>query len=274
MPRILALSSQVARGHVGLSAMIPAFHALGHDVIALPTVVLSNHPGHVASAGTRIAAETLRDMLDALWRNNWMDDVAAVVTGYLPTPDHVALAHELVGRLRARRTVLYLCDPVLGDDRPGIYIDPLAAALIRDRLAPVADVLTPNRFETGWLTGTRPGALGDVAETARALAGARLVAVTSASTLSGEVVNLLLHGETRMRATVPWLDGVPHGTGDLFAALLLGHLLDGESDTDAFARAVSGVDHVVRASAGADELRLVATVQAAAGAGSLALAPL
>ena len=39
-------------------------------------------------------------------------------------------------------------------------------------------------------------------------------------------------------------------------------------------RAVSGVDHVVRASAGADELRLVATVQAAAGAGSLALAPL
>lgn len=278
MPRILAISSQVARGHVGLSAMLPALHALGHETIALPTVVLSNHPGHPASAGTNIAVETLDAMLDAIWRNGWMDDVSAVITGYLPTPGHVGLAISTLDRLGERKRVLVICDPVLGDDGPGVYIDPLAAALIRDRLAPLADVLTPNRFEAGWLTGTRPMTLVEVTDAAVALAGARsgrrLVAVTSAASDAGHVTNLLVDGEIRLRADVPWVAGVPHGTGDLFAALFAGHLLDGESGTAAFARAVSGVDHVVRASAGADELRLVSTIAAAAAAGSIALAPL
>jgi pyridoxine kinase len=87
-----------------------------------------------------------------------------------------------------------------------------------------------------------------------------------------EVVNLMVHGNTRLRATVRWQDRVPHGTGDLFAALLLGHLLDGESDRAAFARTVSGVDLVVTASAGHDELRLAATLPAAAAASSCEVA--
>lgn len=273
MPRILALSSQVARGHVGLSAMVPALHALGHEVTALPTVVLSNHPGHPSSAGTRIPAETLGRMLDALWRNGWMEEVAAVVTGYLPAPDHVELAVATVRRLGARRRPLYLCDPVLGDDAPGIYIDPLAAALIRDRLAPLADVLTPNRFETGWLTGSRPETRNEVAGAALRLAGSRLVAVTSATAGDGRIENLLVRGGNRVRAAVPWLAGVPHGTGDLFAALLIGHLLDGQGEREAFACAVAGVDLVVRASAGRDELDLVSTVGAAARAAACPLDP-
>jgi pyridoxine kinase len=271
MPRILALSSQVARGHVGLSAMVPALNSLGHEVIALPTVLLSNHPGHPTSAGQRIDADVLGKMTDALAANGWLDDLAAVVTGYLPAPEHVAFAAELVQRVRERRRVIYLCDPVLGDDGPGLYIDPLAAAMIRDRLAPLADIVTPNRFEAGWLAAARPRGFEEVVDCVHAFAGQRLVAVTSADVSSRGVLNLLHHGATQMRATVPWQARVPHGTGDLFAALLLGHLLDGESDAAAFARSVAGVDQVVRASAGADELNLVATLGTAAGAGSWAL---
>ena len=51
MARVLALSSYVAFGSVGLAAIVPALHWLGHEVIALPTVVLSNHPGYPRFAG-------------------------------------------------------------------------------------------------------------------------------------------------------------------------------------------------------------------------------
>ena len=56
MARVLALSSYVAFGSVGLAATVPALHWLGHEVIALPTVVLSNHPGYPRFAGESIPA--------------------------------------------------------------------------------------------------------------------------------------------------------------------------------------------------------------------------
>ncbi len=55
MARILAISSHVAHGHVGLGAIVPALNRLGHEVIALPTVLLSNHPRHKQCAGEPVA---------------------------------------------------------------------------------------------------------------------------------------------------------------------------------------------------------------------------
>ena len=84
MARVLAVSSQVVRGHVGLSAAVPALQRLGHEVWPVPTIVLSNHPGHPHAAGTEIEPGVLDAMLDALDRNGWLGEVDAVLTGYLP----------------------------------------------------------------------------------------------------------------------------------------------------------------------------------------------
>ena len=56
------------------------------------------------------------------------------------------------------------------------------------------------------------------------------------------------------------LVGPPHGAGDCFAALFLGHYLKSRSVEAALARAVSGIHAVLTASAaaGAAELRIVA----------------
>ena len=131
MARILAISSQVARGTVGLSIIVPALHALGHEVIALPTVILSNHPGHAHSAGQPVAPHTLHKMLDALKANGWLTGINAVLTGYLPSIEHVAFAATAIKSAHAanpRKRVMVLCDPVLGDDPKGLYIDARAAA--------------------------------------------------------------------------------------------------------------------------------------------------
>ena len=97
MATVLAMSSMVARGHVGLGAITPALQLQGHEVIALPTVVLSNHPAHRDVARLEVPASRLEAMLDALEANGWLGSVDAVLTGYLPTVSHVEFARQARG---------------------------------------------------------------------------------------------------------------------------------------------------------------------------------
>ena len=123
MATIIALSSAVAHGHVGLSAAVPVLQALGHEVTALPTIILSNHPGWPHVAGRQIAPEDLTAMIDALDRNGWLGAHTECLTGYLPTPEHVAVAASLIDRLRAGTgTVRVTVDPILGDHPKGLYV--------------------------------------------------------------------------------------------------------------------------------------------------------
>lgn len=147
MARVLVISSQVARGSVGLNAVLPALAAYGHEAIALPTVLLSNHPGHGRFAGERIDPTMLGRMVDALDANGWLDEVAAVLTGYLPSAAHVGFAAKALAMVQARNPAARLfCDPVLGDDPKGLYIAEEAAHALRDALVPLAEFTFPNRF--------------------------------------------------------------------------------------------------------------------------------
>lgn len=223
MPRIIAISSAVAHGHVGLSAAQPVLGALGHEVTALPTVLLSNHPGWSHVAGQRTAPADLSKMIDAIEANGWLPDHAAFLSGYLPSPDHVDVAAGLVARLRAAAPgIRIVVDPILGDAPKGLYIAEDAAIALRDRLVPLADTLTPNLFELGWLTGkpveTLEAAL-TAAQTLRDIAGAT-IHVTSPPLTDTEtgVLSVGPSGATLYRT--PMLEEIPNGVGDTFSALI------------------------------------------------------
>jgi pyridoxine kinase len=264
---ILAISSQVVRGSVGLSVIVPALQSLGHRVWPMPTIVLSNHPGHTQTAAVQTPPERMRAMFDALVANGWLGEIDAVLSGYLPTPAHVELTAEIVKSIQAidrtkvrhnRPRVHYLCDPVLGDDPKGLYIDPAAAAAIRDHLLPLADTITPNRFELSWLSGRAVGSTAETVTAARQLAVPNVVA-TSIPSHAGRLANVAVGPHTIDVAEVNKLSGVPHGTGDLFGALYLsGAVLSsvGQRTLDA---ASAGVASVIEASHGQTELTLLAT---------------
>jgi pyridoxine kinase len=262
MARVLAISSQVARGHVGLSAIVPALQGLGQEVIGLPTVLLSNHPGHKVVAGERMAPALLRRMLDALEANGWLGEIEAVLTGYLPSTEHVRFAVEAIGRVKAQAgSVRTLVDPVLGDDDKGLYIDSGAAAAIRDELVGLADVVTPNAFEFEWLTNMPVGSAVEAVGAAGRLA-AGVVLVTSVP--SGvDVLDTVLAPKmgNAISCRVRRQPRVPNGTGDFLAGLYLGHelKLGIARAPEALALTVAGVDAVIAASAGRDELRIVET---------------
>lgn len=268
MARILALSSYVASGHVGLAAVVPALQRLGHEVIALPSIVLSNHLGHAYWAGRAVAVDELSAMLDALKRNGALAGLEAVLTGFLPSADHVGLAARTVLDIREQcGDVPYLCDPVLGDAPGGLYICRAAAEAVAGKLAPLATYLTPNRFEAEFLFGAVDlNGKNDAASRVAVPKGCRLLAVTSAAVQGERLVSRCITGGTTIACAVSHRARVPHGTGDLFAALLLGHILNGIGEQEAFARAVSGVDVVIAASEGRDSLAIVSALDAAAAA--------
>ncbi|MEQ5871385.1 bifunctional hydroxymethylpyrimidine kinase/phosphomethylpyrimidine kinase [Sagittula sp. NFXS13] len=206
MARILILSSEVACGHVGLSAGQPVLQRLGHSVTGLPTIMLSNHPGFAHVAGDRVPVERLRAMVDALADNGWLGAHDAVQTGYLPSPEHVDFACELIDRMRALRPGLrVIVDPVLGDDPGGLYVSQDTAMTMRESLISRADIVTPNRFEAEWL-GHVLNQTARVVETS-ARAGARFGALDRSA-----------DGATFY--PVAKQANVPQGTGDMLAALI------------------------------------------------------
>jgi pyridoxine kinase len=260
MARVLALSSHVAYGTVGLAVTVPALQALGHETIVLPTIVLSNHPGYARFSGEQVPPATLAQIIDSLAANGWLAGVDAILTGYLPSEAHVDLAGKLVARVRAANPSAYfVCDPIFGDEPDGLYLDAPAAA-IREHLLPQCNLATPNRFELSWLVDAPVASVAEAVTAARALAVPAVLA-TSVPAGAGDLASLLVWGEAASACQVPRRGHAPHGTGDLLAALLLGHLLNRRDPTSALGCAVAAVAGSIEASGEQDELSL-------AGAGS------
>ncbi len=276
MATVLALSSQVVHGHVGLSAIVPVLQRLGHDVWPMPTIVLSNHPGHKRAIATHLPVNTLEGIVDALDANGWLSSVDAVLTGYMPSVEHVAVAARAVARVRDYKPdAIVLVDPIMGDDPKGLYIDPKAAVSIRDLLVPLATMIVPNRFELAWLTGVEVTSPEQAAGAARRLAPSRVIATSIPDGLD-DIANVVVSRgrDVAQVCRVQRLADVPHGTGDMLSALYLGHLLHSGEHETLLGRAVGGVAHAIAASRGEEELRLIAALDRAIAATPLASASL
>lgn len=252
MALVLAMSSWVSAGHVGLSAMAPVLQSLGHEIIQLPTVVLSNHTGWPNVAGRAVPPDQLRDMLDAVASNGWLSNTESFLAGYMPSANHVEVACYAVGRLRKENPgVRITCDPVLGDDPDGLYLARDAAEAVRDRLVPVADTVTPNRFELAWLTGRSVATLDDAILAALALTKSRpscAVLVTSPPITGGDTGILEVSGSETLLYRTHRRALAPKGVGDVFSALIAAGLPTGA--------ALGHLDALIEASIGAEHLAI------------------
>jgi pyridoxine kinase len=242
--RVLALSSQVVHGAVGLSITVPVLQAHGVEVLALPTVLLSSHAGLPQVAGHRTRVDDLDRLLAALDAAGALSRLDGIVTGYLPTAEHVAFA---IGAVRAVKATnprsLCVVDPILGDVPKGLYIDPGAAAAMRDDLVPLADILRPNAFELGWLTGRQVTTLTEARDAALGLAPT--VVVSSLEDRHGALATACLSDRETTVAHVARRSYAPHGTGDLLTALMTAAALAGKSLDTALAPALSTVDTAI-----------------------------
>src|SRR5271168_4549251 len=152
---VLSIQSSVAFGHVGNAAAVFPLQCLGHEVWPIDTVRFSNHPGHGQFRGRITPPAELAELLDGLQTLGLFARTDAVLSGYLGDPGTAELVARTVEAVkRANPAALYLCDPVMGDgDR--LFVKPEIPDLMRDRLVPLADIVTPNCFELDLLTGIK-----------------------------------------------------------------------------------------------------------------------
>jgi pyridoxine kinase len=258
-PAVIVVSSHVVRGAVGGRGSVFALERMGFPVWSVPTVMLPWHPGHGKASRLELNETDFGALIGDLNKAQWIGEVGAVLSGYLGSAEQIEMIAPLVNVLRLRGGgALYLCDPVIGDAGGLFRSEPLAIA-IRDRLLPQADIATPNRFELEWLSGTSINDNSGVIAAAAKL-GPKEVVVTSAFAPPGEIGTLLLTPEGVHLATHRAFPDAPHGTGDLFAALYLGHRLDGVAPPVALERSVAAVLSLVELAAeqGAYDLPLAA----------------
>ena len=274
---VISIQSQVAFGHVGNSAAVFPMQMHGIDVTAVPTTLLSNRPGYPSIRGRVLDAQLVADLLRGIEERGAVDSCEAILSGYLGSPEIAALVADFVARAKSGNKacnpkLAYCCDPVLGDRDRGLFVAAEIPPLVRDRLCPLADIITPNHFEFEWLCGAKATTSGQVIGAAQALMarGPSTVIVTSAEledTPSGEIETVAIErsredsgqGLTAWRIRTPKLPISPSGTGDLFAALFVAARLRGSPTSDALSHAVSATFAVLERTAISDtvEMRIV-----------------
>lgn len=266
---VISIQSQVAWGHVGNSAAVFPMQMHGIDVIAVPTTLLSNRPGYPTIRGRVLDAPLIADLLLGIEERGAVDTAQMILSGYLGSADNAAVVADFVARAKARNPALaYCCDPVLGDRDRGLFVHADIPPLVRDRLCPLADIITPNHFEFEWLTGTRATTIDQVIEAACAVMarGPSTVVVTSAEladTPDGEIETLAVEGAEAWRVRTPKLPISPNGTGDLFAALLVSARVHGNDTPEALSHAASAIYAVLERTAarGTEEMRIVESAE-------------
>ncbi|SKA35558.1 pyridoxal kinase PdxY [Consotaella salsifontis] len=257
-PAVIAISSHVVRGAVGNRATVFALETLGFPVWSMPTVLLPWHPGH--GPATRLVSDVaaFEAMMDDLIGSPWLSEVGAVITGYFGAPEQVEPAARLIEAVkRARPDAIYLCDPILGDGGR-LYQPEAMLAPIRDRLLPLADIATPNRFELEFLTGLELSDNTHLTEAALALGPATVVVTSAFGLLRGGIGNLMVRDYDVLLAEHRAIDAPPQGLGDLTAAVLLARILDGAKPEKALQATTAAVYEILARTIkrGADELTL------------------
>ena len=265
-PLILSIQSHVAWGYVGNSAAVFTLQRRGFEVLAVHTVLFSNHTGYGQFRGQVLGADHIRDILAGLRERGVLQQVGAVLSGYLGNAETGSVILDAVGDIRhANPQLRYLCDPVMGDVGRGLFVNPAIPNFLRDQAIPFANIITPNQFEFELLTGAKLASVGEAVAVARQLRGRGpdTIIITSLATpdiASDALGTLAVNGDGAWLVTTPRLDRhpLPNGMGDVFAATLLGRLMDGKTLPQALELATATLYSLVKSTTpGSRDLPLI-----------------
>jgi pyridoxine kinase len=238
---------------------------MGVEVWPVLTVHFSNHTGYPSWRGPMLAAADVAEVVRGISDRGVLGQVDAVLSGYQGDPDVGKVILDTVAEVRRQNpAAIYCCDPVMGDVDRGFYVRGGIPALMRDRVVPAAQVVTPNQFELEALTGLPTATHAELlaaADAAREL-GPETVLVTSVVLADADpdtMAMVAVNGVGAWSVTTPRLARSFTGAGDLTAAVFLAQLLRTGDVPTALASTAAAVFGVLRMTVelGRSELALV-----------------
>jgi pyridoxine kinase len=238
---------------------------VGVEVLPVNTVNFSNHTGYGAWRGPMISPQDVAEVVSGIEDRGLFPQIDAVLSGYQGGEGIGDVIVDTVARIKAANpNAIYACDPVMGNAKSGCFVAPAIPALLRELVVPVADIITPNQFELGFLTGTEPDTIEST------LASAALVRATGPSTVlvtsverpdrQDDTIEMMVVTDAGAWVVqTPMLPMKANGSGDVTAALFTAHLLNSGDPADALARTASSVFDLLELTlkSGERELQLV-----------------
>lgn len=245
-PRVAAIHDMSGFGRCSLTVAIPVLSAMGVQCCPLPTAFLSTHTGGFTGF-------TFLDMTEEMPKvaAHWQElDLRfhAIYSGFLASERQIGIVSDFIRTFR-RSDTLVVIDPVMGDDGKAYQTYTSALCSGMTHLAELADVITPNLTEAAFLLGRSydqlPQEEAGLQELVRELGlhGRRSVVLTGVSLSPGKTGAMCFDTKTSRTETVQ-VDMIAHpllGTGDIFASVLTGALVRGDTLFSAAAQAADFV---------------------------------
>ena len=237
---ILLLGDLTGRSRVALRMLTFELEKRGHEVLMLPTALISN----TLNLGRAATLDTTDYLLESLatWKSLGLS-YDLVYIGYATGLAQAEKLCDIVDGARAHG-IPVVVDPILGDNGRRYNSVTMEQAEAMKRLVRHADVITPNLTEACLLTDT-PFADADVQALLDKLGetGKSVLITSAGDTVAG------LDVQTGERFCIPFerVPGEHWGTGDRFCALLLDGLARKIPLVQAAKRASDGVYSALKA---------------------------
>ncbi len=226
-PRVLAIAGSDSGGGAGIQADLKTMLAMGvHGMTVVCAVTAQNSVG--VQGYWELPPEAVQAQLDSV-----LSDIGAqaIKTGMLASAVIVDVVCDALAEVAAPVVV----DPVAVSKHGDSLLSAGTLDAVRDRLLPLATVVTPNLLEAGLLTGI------SITDEAQMLAAARTIiamgpqwVLVKGGHLPGNPVDLLFDGNQLIRFPGHRIDSVhTHGTGCTLASAIASGLARGRDVPDA-----------------------------------------
>ena len=230
-PIALTIAGSDSGGGAGIQADLKTFAALGVHGTSAITCLTAQNPKRVLGAEP-CSPKMLRQQLEAVFEEL---KPAAVKTGMLFSAENIRVVSKFFrNRQSAIANRQLVLDPVMVATSGARLLQPAAEKILKEKLLPLATLVTPNLDEAELLADQKiasPEDLRSAARTIHSRYGCAVLVKGGHLKNSREAIDVFSDGETELLLSAPFVNGVStHGTGCTYsaaicAALALGHQL-------------------------------------------------
>lgn len=246
--KVAAIHDLSGIGRCSLSVILPTLSAQGIQVCPVPTAILSSHTGGFGDVVLRDLTDYISPALEHYKRLEYKFD--CVYSGFLASTEQIDHCLEFFGYYNH---ALKVVDPVMADHgKPYKTCTPELRSRMKELVA-IADIITPNITEAAILLGENPIQADISMQQIKSYLvrlselGPKIVVITSVFS-DGKTYNVGYDREHSKFWRIPYnmINANYPGTGDVFAAVLTGSILRGDSLPIAMNRATAFLERAIK----------------------------
>jgi hydroxymethylpyrimidine/phosphomethylpyrimidine kinase len=216
-PVALTIAGSDCSAGAGIQADLKTFTALGVYGLTAVTCIVAEIPGKV-SRFEPAGAEIVSDQIEVLLSNF---QVGAIKTGLLCSEKIISAVAKALQATAPR--IPLVIDPVMIATSGDRLLEPAAIKTYKDKLFPLATLITPNLNEAGLLLGAKIKVRGQMEKAAKTLANqfGCAILLKGGHLQCKNALDLLFHNGQLTDFSAPFVKGVAaHGTGCTYSAAI------------------------------------------------------